>query len=66
MRGAGASESAESGALPAVTLTLEEVERLHVKRVLEHCEGNRSQAARVLGVSRVGLYKKLQRMAIDL
>lgn len=45
-----------------VGLTLDEVQRQHIVRVLAHCEGNRSQAARMLGISRVGLYKKLQRM----
>lgn len=43
-------------------LTLEEVQRRHIRRVVERCRNNRSHAARVLGISRVGLYKMLQRM----
>lgn len=46
-------------------LTLHELERRHIHRVLAHCEGNRSAAARMLGISRVGLYKKLQRMETE-
>lgn len=45
-----------------VWLSLEELERRHIARVLEHCRGNRSEAARILGISRVGLYKKLRRL----
>jgi len=32
--------------------TLAEVEQEHILRVLEYTEGNRSRAARVLGISR--------------
>lgn len=38
---------------------LAEVERLHIARVLDHCGGNISQAARVLGVHRNTLYNML-------
>jgi DNA-binding NtrC family response regulator len=48
-----------------VDFTLEEVQRRYILRVLAHCGGNRSRAARVLGISRVGLYKKLDRMEVD-
>jgi DNA-binding NtrC family response regulator len=39
--------------------TLAEVEAEHVRRVLEHVAGNKSEAARVLGVDRKTLRKKL-------
>lgn len=39
--------------------TLERVKEHHMRRVLEVCEGNRSQAARRLGVSRKTLERKL-------
>jgi transcriptional regulator with PAS, ATPase and Fis domain len=46
------------------SLTLEEVERCHMARVLERTEGNRSQAARVLGISRAALYDKMDRYGL--
>ncbi|MFW5947248.1 MAG: sigma-54-dependent transcriptional regulator [Gemmatimonadota bacterium] len=46
------------------SLTLEEVERRHMARVLEMTEGNRSRAARVLGISRAALYDKMDRYGL--
>ena len=46
-------------------LTLEEVERLHVLRVLEACDGNRTDAAKVLGLDRKTLYRKLLRWGVN-
>ncbi len=43
--------------------TLAEVEQEHILRVLEHTEGNRSQAARLLGISRQSLIERLKRIA---
>nr|WP_279343477.1 sigma-54 dependent transcriptional regulator [Fundidesulfovibrio terrae] len=42
-------------------ITLEELERRHIEAVLEHCEGNRTKAAEVLGIDRVSLWRKLKR-----
>jgi PAS domain S-box-containing protein len=41
-------------------VTLEEVERRYVKRVLEECKGHRQKAARILGISERNLYRKLK------
>lgn len=46
-------------------LTLQEVERRHIARVLAHHAGNRSRAARTLGISRATLYEKLARYGLD-
>jgi DNA-binding NtrC family response regulator len=46
-------------------LSLEEVERRHIARVLAHHSGNRSRAARSLGISRATLYEKLARYGLD-
>jgi two-component system response regulator AtoC len=48
----------------AELLTLEEVERRHVLRVLEACKGNRTDAAKVLGLDRKTLYRKLLRWGV--
>jgi DNA-binding NtrC family response regulator len=42
-------------------LTLAEVERQHVLRVLESTGGNRSATARALGLDRTTLWRKLER-----
>ncbi len=44
--------------------TLSEVESEHILKVLEATEGNRSQAARVLGISRQSLIERLKRIAV--
>jgi two-component system response regulator HydG len=45
-------------------LTLEEVERRHVLRVLEACNNNRTDAAKMLGLDRKTLYRKLLRWGV--
>ena len=45
-------------------LTLEEVERRHVLRVLEASHGNRTDAAKILGLDRKTLYRKLLRWGV--
>ncbi len=45
-------------------MTLEEVERRHVARILELNEGNRSRSARALGISRAALYDKMDRYGL--
>ena len=52
---------AQAGATPRLEeLTLEEVERTLIKKALERCGGNVSQAAVALGLSRSALYRRLQ------
>jgi DNA-binding NtrC family response regulator len=40
---------------------LEDVERRYILRVLESVQGNKTLAARILGLDRVTLYRKLER-----
>ncbi|MDF1563257.1 MAG: sigma 54-interacting transcriptional regulator [Deltaproteobacteria bacterium] len=64
-RGAERSRAGEPGALelgPAATL--EEVEREHIRRVLESVDGNRSEAARSLGIGRSTLLRKIARYGL--
>ncbi|MEP7029238.1 MAG: helix-turn-helix domain-containing protein, partial [Candidatus Eisenbacteria bacterium] len=55
---------AGQGPDPALLETLEEVERLHVLRVLEAVRGNRDEAAKVLGISRRTLSRMAQRWTL--
>jgi two-component system response regulator AtoC len=50
-----------TGSGPERLLSLEEIERLHVLRVLAHTKGNREEASRILGVSRRTLSRMIQR-----
>ncbi len=43
-------------------VTLEEVERRYVKRVLDECKGHRQKAASILGISERNLYRKIKEM----
>jgi len=48
------------------SLTLEEIEKLHIEAVLRRCEGNRTRAAEMLGIERKSLYRKAKRLGITL
>jgi DNA-binding NtrC family response regulator len=41
-------------------LSLEEVRKLHIQRVLDMCQGNRLRAAQILGIGRTSLYRYLK------
>ena len=41
-------------------LTLKELERATMKNVLQECKGNKSEACRILGISRKAFYKRLR------
>jgi two-component system response regulator HydG len=53
---------ADAGAATGLA-TMAEVERRHVLRVLEAAGGSKAAAARILGVDRATLYRKLERYA---
>jgi DNA-binding NtrC family response regulator len=46
---------------PAAVVPIAEVERRHILRALRACSGNKTQAARLLGLDRRTLYRKLER-----
>jgi DNA-binding NtrC family response regulator len=48
-----------AGDSPNELQPLEEVERRYILRVVDACKGNKSQAARVLGIGRKTLYRRL-------
>ena len=46
-------------------LSLEDVRKVHIRRVLEMCQGNRLRAAQILGIGRTSLYRYLKRDGYD-
>lgn len=61
-----ASDSAEPPTVPRDVRTLSEVERRHVQRVLLDTGGNKSEAARILGISRPRLDRLAARWDLTL
>jgi len=66
-RGAASGSPAQTGAwLPSDHVpTLDELERAHILRVLEQCEGQKTKAAALLGINRTTLWKKLRQYGIE-
>jgi len=64
IRGAHFAESAalpeHDGKLP----TLDELERSHIRKTLQSCNGHRGNAARILGMSERNLYRKLHELGL--
>jgi len=52
--------------LDEVCLTLEEVEKRHLTRVLKETKGNKMKAAKILGIDRRTLYRMAERFGLDL
>ena len=44
-------------------VTLDEMERDHIRRTLDRCHGNLTQAAELLGITRQTLYNKMKRLS---
>ncbi len=51
--------------MAATPTTLEEQEAEHILNVLKMADGNRTKAARILGIDRVSLWRKLKKLGID-
>jgi DNA-binding NtrC family response regulator len=62
-----------SGSLPAATdpanpdemASLDELERIHILRVLAACNGQKTKASAILGINRTTLWKKLRQYGIE-
>jgi DNA-binding NtrC family response regulator len=50
---------------PTELVPMEEVERRYILRVMDAVQGNKTAAARILGIERKTLYRKLERFGID-
>jgi DNA-binding NtrC family response regulator len=51
--------------MAATAATLKEQEREHILQALKVANGNRTQAARLLGIDRVSLWRKLKKLGIE-
>jgi two-component system, NtrC family, response regulator HydG len=51
---------------PSDFATLEDVERRYILRVIDACNGNKSKAARILGIGRKTLYRRLESFGIEI
>ncbi len=49
-----------------VLLTLEEIKKRYVIRVLKKTNGNRSKAAQILGIDRKTLFRMVERFGLDI
>lgn len=56
--------SSRSQAPSADTMSIEEMEAQLIRRVLRRCDGNISQAAEALGLSRAALYRRIEKYGI--
>jgi transcriptional regulator with PAS, ATPase and Fis domain len=45
--------------------SLDELEKVHITKILEYTEGNKTKAAEILGIGLTTLYRKLQAYGID-
>ncbi len=43
-------------------VTLDAMEKEHIRRTIDHCHGNLTQAAELLGITRQTLYNKMKRL----
>jgi len=61
----GTRPSASPGDEPVETLSLSEMEKQMIVKVLRLTSGNKSEAARLLGITRRALYGRLERYGLD-
>jgi len=50
---------------PGTIPTLEEQEKHYIRWVLDKCKGNKTRAAKMMGIDRVSLWRKIKRYGID-
>jgi transcriptional regulator with PAS, ATPase and Fis domain len=61
----GAVQGAAAGAA-ATSMSLAKIEERHIRQIMRMTDGNKSRAARILGISRPTLIEKLKRMGAEL
>jgi transcriptional regulator with PAS, ATPase and Fis domain len=45
--------------------TIEEQEKRYIKWVLDKCKGNKTKAAKIMGIDRVSVWRKLKRYGME-
>src|SRR5205814_1279329 len=50
---------------PLARLSLEELEKLHIQKILELSGGQKARAAQILGINRTTLWKKLRQYGVE-
>gem|GEM_PF-2138039 len=61
----GGEENAEGGGESAPPLAIEEAEKELIQRVLQQCNGRKAEAARLLGINKTTLWRKLKRYGME-
>jgi DNA-binding NtrC family response regulator len=56
--------AAQSSAQPLENMSIDEVEAMLIRKVLRRCDGNISQAAESLGLSRAALYRRIEKYGL--
>ena len=56
--------SARTSSVSFENLSIDEVEALLIRKVLRRCDGNISQAAESLGLSRAALYRRIEKYGL--
>jgi DNA-binding NtrC family response regulator len=59
---AASTSDQEPACLAPEATTLQQLERAHIADVLQRCQGNKTQAARTLGIHRRKLYRLMERL----
>lgn len=54
----------QSSSTANVVTTLEELEKQAIERAIEQCQGNMSQVASMLGITRQSLYRRMEKFGI--
>jgi DNA-binding NtrC family response regulator len=60
------TRSIVGGELPEDGVSLQDMERDLIRLTLAKCSGNKSQTAKLLGISRKALYQKMQRLGLEI